>query len=748
MPKRPHPPRKRPGNRPGRQPSTGALPSESEILAFVANAPGRVGKRDIARAFGIKGNAKLALKHLLKTAEHKGVLSRKGRKMQADGTLPSVALVEVTAINEDGDVIALPVEWDEDRFGARPEVLLRGNGAAAPGMGDRVLVKVERLASGYVGQSLRVDRPPPDRIVGVFRKRAGGGGWVSATARKDRFEYSVSHGDENGAEDGELVSAEVLRRAARGQAQARIRNRLGASDDPRNTSLIAIQSHGIPVEFPDAVTKEVAALKPFRHEGREDLRPLPLITIDPADARDHDDAIWAEPDSDPANPGGHKLTIAIADVAAYVTAQSALDREARRRGNSVYFPDRVVPMLPERLSNDLCSLKEGEDRPALVCQLIIDGNGGTRKRHFTRAIIRIAAGLAYEDAQAAIEGGGSRKAREMLKPALHPLWNAYQVLRKARDKRGPLELELPERKIILDEDGRFAGVRIPPRLEAHRLVEEFMIRANVAAAEVLNDKRTPLLFRVHEEPSTEKLRSLSDFLRTVQIPFALGQVMRAKTFNRILAAAKGTMNERLVHEVVLRSQAQALYAPKNAGHFGLGLANYAHFTSPIRRYADLIVHRALISALRLGNDGLSGTDISQLEETAELISAAERRAMIAERETVDRLAASFLAGKLGATFEGKIGGVVGAGLFVVLDETGADGFLPVSSLGHERFELHQARHALVGNRSRKAYQLGDPITVRLVEVAPLKGGLKFELAGEGVQATATGKKKPGKRSRR
>jgi ribonuclease R len=738
----------RPRDRHARGAAADTLPSESEILAFVANAPGRIGKRDIARAFGIKGNAKLALKHLLKTAERKGVLSRQGKKLQADGTLPSVTLVEVTAINEDGDVIAFPVDWDEGRFGARPEVLLRNSAPAAPGIGDRVLVKVEKLPSGYFGQLLRVDRPPPERIVGVYHKRAAGGGWVSAASRKDRFEYSVAHGDESGAADGALVSAEVLRRASRGQAQARIRTRLGASDDPRNTSLIAIQSHGIPVDFPDAVKKDVAALTPFRRGERDDLRHLPLITIDPADARDHDDAIWAEPDNDPSNPGGHKLTIAIADVAAYVTPQSTIDREARRRGNSVYFPDRVVPMLPERLSNDLCSLKEEVDRPALICQLIIDGNGGTRTRRFTRAVIRIAAGLAYEDAQAAIDGGGSAKARAMLAPALLPLWKAYEVLCKARDKRGPLALELPERKIILDEKGRFAGIRVPLRLEAHRLVEEFMIRANVAAAEVLNDKRTPLLFRIHGEPSAEKLRSLSDFLRTVQIPFALGQVMRAKTFNRILAAAKGTAQERLVHEVVLRSQAQALYAPKNAGHFGLGLANYAHFTSPIRRYADLIVHRALISALRLGSDGLSPADVSQLDETAELISAAERRAMVAERETVDRLAAAFLAGRLGATFSGRISGVVSAGLFVVLDETGADGFLPVSSLGHERFELHQARHALIGARSGKAYQLGDPIKVRLIEVAPLKGGLKFELANQDVQGTLPGKKKPHRRSRR
>lgn len=724
----------------------GELPGEDTILAFIANAPGRVGKRDIARAFGIKGEGKLALKQLLKAAERKGVLSRAGRKLSSIGGLPAVCLVEVSGTNAEGDLLARPVEWNEGRDGARPELVLRTGGTLEPGTGDRVLVKVEAVANGHVGHVLRLDRPPPARVIGVFHSRAGGGGWLSATSRKDRLDYHVSANEDGGAADGELVAAEVVGRQApgkaRGQARARIRNRFGLASDPRNTSLIALEAHGIPTAFPEAVTRQVEALRSFTQAGRSDLRHLPLITIDPADARDHDDAIWAGPDDDPGNAGGHKLVIAIADVAAYVAPQSPLDTEARRRGNSVYFPDRVVPMLPERLSNDLCSLKEGVDRPALICNLTVDSHGVTRQKSFGRAVIRIAAGLSYEDAQAAIDGGGTPQAKAMLECALRPLWQAHAVLGRAREKRAPLELEIPERKILLDATGRFSGITTPPRLDAHRLVEEFMIRANVAAAEALNEKRVPLLFRIHEQPSAEKLRSLSDFLRTVQIPFALGQVMRPKIFNRVLTLAKGTPHERLVHEVVLRSQAQALYHPNNTGHFGLNLANYAHFTSPIRRYSDLIVHRALILAFRLGDDGLSSTDVAQLEETADLISASERRAMIAERETVDRLAAAFPADRLGAVFEGRISGVVGAGLFVVLNETGADGFLPVSALGHERFELHQARHALVGARSKTQYQLGAPIVVRLVEVSPIKGGLKFALAE---QADGAGSHRRGKR---
>jgi ribonuclease R len=708
--------------------SASGLPGESELLSFIANAPGRVGKREIARAFGIKGHAKLALKSLLKEVERKGLLKRNGRKVEADGVLPSIALVEITSTDEDGELLAHPVEWDEARFGTRPLLRLRSANVAAPGIGDRVLVRTQAENGRYTGDVLRVDRPPPLRVTGVLRLNPSGGGRIVPAARKDKAEYVVRHDDLGGAEDGELVSAEVLRSAARGLAQARVRQRLGRADDPRNTSLIAIQTHGIVTEFPAVVLSKVESLRGFDASGREDLRDLAFITIDPVDARDHDDAIWAEADPDPRNAGGHKLKVAIADVAAYVRPQSPLDREARRRGNSVYFPDRVVPMLPERLSNDLCSLKEGADRPAIVCHLTIDATGKTLAVGFSRAVIRIAAGLSYVDAQAAIDGRGSAAARTMLDNALRPLWAAYGALCKARDKRGPLDLDLPERKILLDDSGRFVGVSLPERLEAHRLVEEFMIRANVAAAEVLSRKKTPLLYRIHDEPSSEKLRGLADFLRTVGIPFALGQVIRAKTFNRILSAARSQPHERLVHEVVLRSQAQAQYNARNSGHFGLGLADYAHFTSPIRRYADLIVHRALITAFHLGDDGLSAADIAQIDETAELISAAERRAMLAERETVDRLVAAFLADKVGTSFTGRISGVVSAGLFVVLSDTGADGFLPAPMLGHERFELHQARHALVGARTGTTYQLGDSISVRLVEVAPLKGGLRFELS--------------------
>ena len=724
-----------------RTPSLG-LPSEAAILDFIATSPGIVGKREIAHAFVLKGTAKIGLKALLKELEEKGALSRKGKKIASAAILPPVSILEVTGIDDDGHAFAEPAEWNSDTNGPTSTILILHevkSAQPAPGIGDRILARVEASPHSkrhaYQARIMRLLSREALRVVGIYRAGPGNAGRITPSGKKDRYDYHVPHGDNGGAGDGELVSAEVTKPAARGLPQARVRARLGKSDDPRNTSLIAIHTHGIPDQFPESVLGEVAKLRPFTRQNREDLRDIPLITIDPVDARDHDDAVWATPDDDPKNVGGHKVIVAIADVAVYVHPQSALDREARKRGNSTYFPDRVVPMLPERISNDLCSLREGEDRPALACHMVFDRHGKKLTHRFSRAIMRSAAKLAYEEAQAAIDGKGTPKANALLDTVLSPLWAAYKTLGIARDKRGPLELDLPEKKIILDKAGNVERVVVPQRLEAHRLIEEFMIQANVAAAEELVKRRTPLLFRVHEEPSQEKVRSLSDFLKTVNIAFALGQVLRSKHFNHILTQAKDTPHEPLVHQVVLRSQAQAQYRPENAGHFGLSLANYAHFTSPIRRYADLIVHRALITASKLGDDGLSGDDISKLAETADLISAAERRSMIAERETVDRLVAAHLSAKIGATFKARIGGVVGAGLFVTLDETGADGFVPVSTLGRSFYVLDDVRHALVASETGETFQLGDSVDVRLAEAAPVKGGLKFDMVSDGKKGT-------------
>nr|WP_246714960.1 ribonuclease R [Aestuariivirga litoralis] len=724
MPKKP----KRPPS-----PQRAGVPSAEDVLQFIATSPGIVGKREIAKAFSIKGADKLALKKLLKDMEEAGQLSGNRKRIHAKGKLPPIGVVEIAGEDKDGDQFGFHV-GDDGNVGTAKILVVAGEGRA-PKKGDRAVAKFEALPGHHDYQHqarvVRVLSAAQAKLLAVFRLIKGKGARLIPVDKKAKHEYQVLPGDDGGAENGELVRFEVTRERGFGLPAARVRERLGDVRDPRNISLIAINQHGIPNRLPERVLAEAEALKPFSQEGRQDITATPLITIDPADARDHDDAVFAEPDDAADNQGGFKVLVAIADVAAYVRPATGLDREARIRGNSVYFPDLVVPMLPERISNDLCSLVEKQLRPALACFMRFDKSGTKISHRFARVTMRSAAKLAYEEAQAAIDGKQNPKTDGLLEPVLKPLWAAYRALKKAQDKRGPLALDLPERKIILNEQGSVARVVVPPRLDAHKLIEEFMIQANVAAAEELEKRKSPLLYRIHEEPSQEKLKSLSTFLKTVNREFALGQVVKPSHFNRLLESVKGEDFERLVHDVVLRTQSQAAYSPQNAGHFGLNLHRYAHFTSPIRRYADLIVHRALISALGFGSDGLSQEDISQLDETAEMIGVAERRAMLAERETNDRLIASFLEPQMGAVFKGRISGVVGAGLFIVLDDTGADGFVPVSSLGRDYFIYDEVRHSLTGERSGEMFQLGDRVSVKLLEVAPVKGGLRFEMVSEG-----------------
>jgi len=571
------------------------------------------------------------------------------------------------------------------------------------------------------------------QVLGLFRALPEGGGRVVPVDKKSRDrEFLVRPGDEGGAKDGDLVAASIGKAGPYGLPQAKVKERLGAVGSEKAISLIAIHAHRIPNEFPPDVLREAEAAPAATLDGREDWRALPLLTIDPADAKDHDDAVHAARDADPANAEGFVLTVAIADVAAYVRPGSAMDREALERGNSVYFPDRVVPMLPERISNDLCSLLPLEDRPALAVRMTIAADGRKLRHGFHRIMMRSAAKLSYEQAQAAINGRPDAATAPLLGTALRPLFDAYAALKRARDRREPLFLDLPERRIELAPDGTVARIHAPERLDAHRLIEEFMIQANVAAAETLERADAPLIYRVHDEPSLEKMRSLGEVVASVGLKLPKQGALSPALFNRILAGVEGTEHQLFINEVVLRSQSQAEYAAENYGHFGLNLRRYAHFTSPIRRYADLVVHRALISALKLGRDGLPATTtMAELVETSARISAAERRAMAAERETVDRLVAHHLADRIGAAFDGQVSGVTRAGLFVKLDETGADGFVPASTIGADYYRFEERSHALVGQRTGETFRLGDKVRVQLVEAAPVAGALRFEILSEG-----------------
>jgi ribonuclease R len=709
-----------------------SLPSREELLSFIRERSGSVGTREIARAFGAKNADRAALRRMLRELTEGGHIERRHKRLHRPGTLPPVVLADITGRDSDGELLARPTEWDEDAHGAAPVIRVTTPRRAKPGevagVGDRALLRVERAGEETNGRVIKLIDRAKHRVLGIFRGLPDGGGRLVPIDKKQLGrELAITREHTAGAADGDLVAVEVAKQGKFGLPAGTVVERLGSLKSEQAVSLIAIHAHGIPHVFGRALIAEAEAARPATLEGREDWRDVPFVTIDPPDAKDHDDAVHATPDPDPRNRGGHIVSVAIADVAHYVRPGSALDRAALERGNSVYFPDRVVPMLPERISNNLCSLRPLEDRPALAVRMIIGADGRKRSHTFHRVMIRSAARLHYEQAQLAVSGRADEISEPLVDKVLEPLYAAYRAVLHARNERGPLDLELPERKILLKSDGTVDRVIMPQRLESHRLIEEFMIFANVAAAETCERARVPLIYRVHDEPSPEKLNALREFLTTLDISLPKGGALRPDAFNRILQRVKGRDSERLVNEVVLRSQAQAEYSPENFGHFGLNLRRYAHFTSPIRRYADLVVHRALIRAQKLGADGLpEATDTRALAEVAANISATERRAMKAERETADRLIAHFLADRVGAVFDGHISGVTRAGLFVELDETGADGFIPARLIGDEFFRFDEKGRAFTGKSA--TYRLGDAVTVELVEAAPVAGALRFTLA--------------------
>jgi ribonuclease R len=724
---------------------------KARVLEALAKQP-KGSKRDLARALRVKGSERITLKRILKDLESDGTVARDARRRYAPAAgLPETTVVEITGQDPDGDLLARPQRWDGHEPPPRIVVVPGRDSDAGPalGAGERVLARLSPTEGGYEARVIKRIGAAVHRVLGVYREHQGHGRIVPID-RKTRHEFTIERHDSGGAASNELVLAEPLAGRASGNPRARVIERLGSMSAPRAISLIAIHEHGIPTEFPREAVAEADRAMPAQPGGRTDLRTIPLVTIDPEDARDHDDAVWAGPDSDSRNTGGHVVIVAIADAAHYVRPGSALDREAFRRGNSAYFPDRVVPMLPERLSADLCSLREGEDRPCLAVRMIFNAQGKKLRHEFVRGMMRSAARLTYREAQSAFDGIPEKGHRDISKQALAPLWNAYRTLADDRDKRAPLDLDLPERRIVLDSNGRVASIAFRERLESMRLIEEFMIQANVAAAETLETARVPLVYRVHEQPSPEKLHAFADYLRTIGISFARGQVIKPAVFNRILAQAKGGPHQDVLNDVVLRTQAQAVYAADNVGHFGLNLQRYAHFTSPIRRYADLLIHRALIRALKFGDDGLTGNEAGKLEEIADHISMCERRAMAAERDSTDRYLAAFMEERVGATFQSRITGVTRFGLFVRLPESGAEGLIPIRTIGAEYFRHDERRHALVGERTGTAYKLGETVCVRLREAAPLTGGLRFELVEEvppSITEKARTVRQPAKRKR-
>lgn len=704
-----------------------SFPDKETVLAFLKENPTATTKQDIARGLKVKGRERHTLREILKELETDGTLTKTGKRAWAQSDQPPpTCVVRFERTNEDGDLIARAF-GKQGAYG--PDIVYDGYAARvrgkAPGVGDRGLARVQERDGVWTARLMKLfeERDEERPVTGIYLSTARGGR-IKPASRKIKHEFHVREADRSDAEDGDLVLARPFPQRGYGPVRAQVLEVLGRQEDPRAASLLAIAGHDIPTAFPDDVLEQAQNAQPAQ-VARTDLRDTPLITIDPADARDHDDAVFAE-----ALEDGFRVIVAIADVAAFVTTDSALDREALKRGNSTYFPDRVVPMLPFELSADACSLKEGQDRQCMAVEIEFDTSGTKRSHRFLRAIMRSAGALSYEEAQQAIDGNPSKRAAPLLEPVLKPLWAAYAALSKARERRGPLELDLPERKVEIGQDGTVAGVRTKERFDAHKLIEEFMIQANVCAAETLEQKKTPLLYRVHDAPSDAKIAALSEFLKTLDIKWPLGERTQTHRFNRLLTDFEESDNAEAVSEIVLRTQSQAIYSAENIGHFGLNLKKYAHFTSPIRRYSDLIVHRALIASHAFGPDGLSEKQSVQLDEIAEHLVRTERRSMAAEREATDRYLALFLADRVGAEFDGRITGVTASGLFIRLEETGADGFCPASRISHEYWGYNENAQALIGDSSGKRYELGQPVRVRLNEVTPLEGGLLLEILSD------------------
>ncbi|MGE5953658.1 MAG: ribonuclease R [Qipengyuania vulgaris] len=719
------------------------LPSKEQIIEFIQSSDRPAGKREIAKAFGIKGQEKIALKKRLKDMAEEGLIDGRKTAFHKMGGLPKVTVLKVVEI-EDGEPVAVPESWDADTPNKPPRLVVKeSKKVAALKRGDRFLARTEERGKGWIAHPMKKLPARTEGLMGVVEMDGSGKPWLAPVDKRVRNSSPI--GDLGEAKEGELVLAEAMGKSPR--AKVKVVEVIGDPLAPKSFSLIAIAKHGIPHIFPPEALEEAQAVAelPLSEEKREDLRDIPIVAIDPADARDHDDAIWAEPDGE----GGYKAIIAIADVAFYVRPGSKLDREARKRGNSVYFPDRVVPMLPEILSADVCSLVENEDRAAMACHIRISPEGKVTKWRFTRAIVRLAANIAYEDAQKAIDDGSADD-------TLGNLWGAWKLLHKAREARDPLDLELPERQVRLNDEGVIEEIAVRERLDAHRVVEDFMIAANVAAAKALEDKAAPVVYRVHETPSREKLMAFKEYLASQGRTFALGQVITPGLFNRMLKDIVDPAEKALIMEAVLRSQTQAYYGPANAGHFGLALGSYAHFTSPIRRYADLLVHRALVDAYKLeqpkpkGNipdtSGLSDRDRTALGQITDAISQTERRAMEAERDTIDRYVAAWLSGRVGEVFDTRITGVQGFGFFATIEKLGGDGLVPVSTLGRDYFRYDEGARELVGENTGKTYAVGDRLKLRLAESNALTGALKFELPdGDGAPIEKRGDRTPPKK---
>ena len=721
------------------------LPTKQDLLLWLKDNPNKVSKREIAKAFSITGSYKIGLKKLILDLENEREARSKSNSESFISVIPSTVICIVKGPDKDGDIFLDLLDWSEGE--EIPKIFyFERSGSIPVSVGDRILcelTKVEGKDYHYEAKLIRriSKTNNSSKIIGVFRVSSSGG-TLEALSKRLNTIWTIPRNAVNGSVDGDIVEAEQTSPKSRfGMPKARVISILGKTDDSKAISLIAIHEHSIVNEFSKETLSEAVNSAPVTLVDRDDLRHIPFVTIDPADARDHDDACYVELDLDVENKGGFIVWIAIADVAHYVQPNSLLDGEARNRGNSTYFPDRVVPMLPENLSADLCSLHEGEDRPCLALKMILDSGGKKTSQQFFRGLMRSRGSLVYREVQEAIDGNPSKKIQPILESILKPLYKCYEVLQNTTKERGPLILDLPERKILLDDSGKVASIEFLDRLDAHKVVEELMILANVAAAEELFNNKSYFLYRIHEEPEKEKVNTLREIVKSCGLSFSKGQVLKTHHLNSLLCNAKETEYSELVSMSILRSMPQAYYGAQPIGHFGLALRRYTHFTSPIRRYADLVTHRAIIETINRGQNPLCEFGPGELEAIGESISICERRSMLAERDTVDRYLAAFFSDRLGLEVLGTISGVARFGIFVKIDESGADGLVPVSTIGNEYFRYNREKQVLVAERTGLVLGLGKRVLVRLVETNALTGGLTLQLISVDGEKLSVGRSK-------
>ena len=683
------------------------MPTRKEIRAALeASTKGPMKARDLARALGLETHRYKAFKKLLRAMEEDGGVYRvRGNRYAVPSKINLVTgRLQVTR-GGDGFVIPEPAGQD---------VFIPGSRLGSAMDGDRVVARVEGRRPGRQphGRIIKVlDRAHPT-IVGTFH-RAPKLSYVVPRDPRVSKDVFVPQGEEGGAESGEVVVVEITAYGDRRLAPVgRVERVLGPLDDPGVDVLSVLFGHGLPLEFPPEVEEAAARavdLAATPGEGRVDRTALNVFTIDPEDAKDHDDALSVEP----LEGGLFRVGVHIADVSHFVELGGTLDVEALNRGTSVYLVDRVGPMLPHALSSDVCSLRPGQDRFAVSLFATLDPQGRVRDHHFERTVIRSRHKLSYQQVQTFLEKG------EGFDPdtdqAIHTLVSIAQVLRKRREARGSLDFDLPESRVVLDERGAPVDIQRQPRWESHRLVEDFMLLANEIVAREGKEKKLPILFRVHEPPPEDRLEKIREFLAPFGYPVPK-RALKPKDLQNILAQARGKPEEGLVSTVVLRTMNRAQYSVSNLGHFGLAADWYAHFTSPIRRYPDLVTHRAVIRALVEKKPIPEAWSGSALEMAADQSSLREQSAQEAERDSVDLKKVEFMERHLGDEFDGTVSGVTSFGLFVLLDEFFVDGLIHVSSLEDDYYHFREREYSLVGERRHRRFRLGDRVRVKVVRV--------------------------------